>query len=69
MPEIGLAGTSSDTFTLLQETRTRSRVWLIVSHPQASTDAVIASLEGAGRLAGVAGFTDVDVYLFEIGDG
>ena len=53
----------------LQETRTRKRVWLIVSHPQPSTDAVIASLEGAGRLTEVAGFTDVDVYLYEIGEG
>ena len=52
VPEIGLAGTSDDTFTVLQETRTRTRVWLIVSHPQPSTDAVIASLEGAGRLTG-----------------
>ena len=69
VPEIGLAGTSDDTFTVLQETRTRTRVWLIVSHPQPSTDAVIASLDGAGRLAGVAGFTDVDVYLYEIGQG
>ena len=67
VPEIGLTGTSDDTFTVLQETRTRTRVWLIVSHPQPSTDAVIASLEGAGRLAEVAGFTDVDVYLYEIG--
>jgi uncharacterized membrane protein len=67
VPEIGLAGTSDDTFTVLQETRTRTRVWLIVSHPQPSTDAVIASLEGAGRLTEVAGFTDVDVYLYEIG--
>jgi uncharacterized membrane protein len=64
VPEIGLTGTSNDTFTVLQETNTRSRVWLIVSHPQPSTDAVIASLEGAGRLVAVAGFTDVDVYLF-----
>ena len=69
VPEIGLAGTSDDTFTVLQETRTRKRVWLIVSHPQPSTDAVIASLEGAGRLTEVAGFTDVDVYLYEIGQG
>lgn len=66
VPEIGLAGTSDDTFTVLQETRTRTRVWLIIRHPQASTDAVIASLEGAGRLAGLARFTEVDVYLFEI---
>jgi mannosyltransferase len=64
--EIGLAGTSDDTFSVLQDTRTRTRVWLIVSHPQASIDAVIASLEGEGRLAGLAQFTEVDVYLFEI---
>ena len=67
VPEIGLTGTSNDTFTVLQETNTRRRVWLIVSHPQPSTDAVIASLEGAGRLVAVAGFTDVDVYLFDNG--
>ena len=67
VPEIGLTGTSNDTFTVLQETSTRRRVWLIVSHPQPSTDAVIASLEGAGRLVAVAGFTDVDVYLFDNG--
>lgn len=67
VPEIGLTGTSNDTFNVLQETSTRARVWLIVSRPQPSTDAVIASLEGAGRLAGVAQFTDVDVYLFEMG--
>jgi hypothetical protein len=69
VPEIGLSGGSSDTFSVLEETRTRTRVWLIISHVQASTDAVIASLEGAGRLAGVAQFTEVDVYLFEIGRG
>jgi mannosyltransferase len=69
VPEIGLTGTSKDTFAVLGETRTRSRVWLIVSHPQSDTDAVIASLEGAGHLAGVAQFTEVDVYLFELGRG
>jgi len=67
VPEIGLTGTSNDTFKVLQETKTRGRVWLIVSHPQPSTDAVIASLEDAGRLVAVAGFTDVDVYLFDKG--
>jgi mannosyltransferase len=67
VPEIALSGTASDTFSVLQETRTRTRVWLIVSHLQSSTDAVIASLESAGRLAGVAQFTEVDVYLYEIG--
>ena len=47
--------------------KTSRRVWLIVSHPKTSTDAVISSLEEAGRLVGVAQFTDVDVYLYEIG--
>jgi uncharacterized membrane protein len=69
VPEIGLTGTSIDTFAVLEETRTRTRVWLIVSHLHPSTDAVIASLEGAGHLVGVAQFTDVDVYLYEIGRG
>ena len=69
VPEIGLTGTSSDTFAVLEETRTRTRVWLIVSHTQPSTDAVIASLADAGRLAGVAQFTGVDVYLYEVGRG
>jgi hypothetical protein len=54
---------------VLEEAKTRSRVWLIVSRPQPSTGAVIASLQGAGRLAGIAQFTGVDVYLFEIGQG
>ena len=67
VPEIELTGTSNDTFAVLQETRTRTRVWLIVSHPQPSTDAVIASLEDAGHLVGVAQFTGIDVYLYEIG--
>jgi mannosyltransferase len=69
VPEIGLTGSSTDTFAVLDETRTRTRVWLIVSHLQPSTDAVIASLEDAGRLAGAAQFTEVDVYLYEIGQG
>ncbi len=69
VPEIGLTGTSNDTFNVLQETRTRTRVWLIVSRLQPSTDSVIASLGDAGRLAGVAQFTEVDVYLFEVGRG
>jgi len=42
-------------------------VWLIVSHPQPSTDAVIASLAASGDLIGVAQFTKVDVYLYEVG--
>ena len=67
--EIGLTGTSGDPFVVLEEAKTRSRVWLIVSHPQPSTDAVIAALEGAGRLAGFAQFTGVDVYLYEVGPG
>jgi mannosyltransferase len=69
VPEIGLSGASEDSFKVLGETRTRTRVWLIVSHPEASTNAVIRSLDGAGRLAGVAQFTKVDVYLFEVGRG
>jgi hypothetical protein len=69
VPEIGLTGTSNDTFSVLQDTRTRTRVWLVVSHPQPSTGAVIASLEGAGDLVGVAQFTDIDVYLYEVGRG
>ena len=69
VPEIGLTGTSSDTFAVLDETRTRTRVWLIVSHAQPSTDAVIASLAATGDLIGVAQFTEVDVYLFEVGRG
>jgi len=67
VPEIGLTGASSDTFAVLDETRTRTRVWLIVSHTQPSTDAVIASLAASGDLIGVAQFTKVDVYLYEVG--
>ena len=66
VPEIELAGTPEDLFVVPAETGTRSRVWLIVSHPQPSTDAVIASFGRAGRLAGIAQFTDVDVYLYEL---
>lgn len=69
VPEMGLSGTSDDTFTVLQETRTRTRVWFIVSRLQPSTDDVLAALQGAGRLAAVAQFTEVDVYLYEIGRG
>ncbi|MGZ5297724.1 MAG: glycosyltransferase family 39 protein [Actinomycetota bacterium] len=69
VPEIGLTGTSGDPFVVLEETTTRSRVWLIVSRIQPSTDAVIASLGDAGRLAGLTQFTEVDVYLYEIGRG
>ncbi|MGH2596817.1 MAG: glycosyltransferase family 39 protein [Actinomycetota bacterium] len=65
--EIGLTGTSEDPFVVLDETKTLSRVWLIVSHPQPSTDAVIASLQGTGRLAGLTQLTGVDIYLFELG--
>lgn len=65
--EIGLTGGSGDPFVALEEAKTRSRVWLIVSHVQPSTDAVVASLQGVGRLAGLAQFTGVDVYLFEVG--
>lgn len=64
--EIGLSGTSGDPFVVLEETKTLSRVWLVVSHPQPSTDAVVASLERTGRLAGVTQFTEIDVYLFEV---
>jgi uncharacterized membrane protein len=67
--EIGLTGASEDPFVVLEEAKTRSRVWLIVSHPQPSTDAVIASLQGAGHLAGLTQFTGVDVYLYEVGYG
>ncbi len=67
--EIGLTGTSGDPFVVLEEAKTRSRVWLIVSHPQPSTDAVIASLQIVGRLAGLAQFTGVDVYLYVVGQG
>jgi len=69
VPEIGLTGDPSDTFTVLDETRTRSRVLLIVSHLQPSTDTVIASLADAGHLVSVAQFTDVDVYLYEVDQG
>jgi uncharacterized membrane protein len=65
--EIGLTGTSVEDLPLvLEETRTRSRVWLIVSHPGPSTDAVIASLGEVGHLVGLTQFTEVDVYLYEI---
>jgi 4-amino-4-deoxy-L-arabinose transferase-like glycosyltransferase len=66
VPEIELTGTSEDLFVVPEETKTRSRVWLIVSHPQTSTDAVIGSLGDAGHLAGIAQFTEVDVYLYEL---
>ena len=69
VPESGSPGRRTIRSPCSRETRTRKRVWLIVSHPQPSTDGVIASLEGAGRLTEVAGFTDVDVYLYEIGEG
>jgi mannosyltransferase len=68
--EVGLlTGTSEDPFVVVDETKTLSRVWLVVSHPQPSTDAVIASLQGTGRLAGLTQFTGVDIYLFELGPG
>jgi uncharacterized membrane protein len=67
--EIGLRGTSQDLSVVLGEARTHRRVWLIVSHAQPSTDAVIASLEGADHLASLAQFTAVDVYLYEAGRG
>jgi uncharacterized membrane protein len=69
VPEIELTGTSEDLFVVPAETETRSRVWLIVSHPRPSTDAVVAALGGAGHLAGIAQFTGVDVYLYELGRG
>jgi uncharacterized membrane protein len=69
IPEVELTGGSEDIFVALDETKTRSRVWLIVSHPNASTSAVIASFGNAGQLVGLTRFTDVDVYLFEIGGG
>ena len=62
-----LTGNPEDVFAVREETKTSRRVWLIVSHPKTSTDAVISSLEEAGRLVGVAQFTDVDVYLYENG--
>ncbi len=69
VPEVELTGDPDDVFVALEETKTRSRVWLIASprHPQPSTDEVIASLGDAGRLVGLARFTEVDVYLFEVG--
>ncbi|MEO8423560.1 MAG: glycosyltransferase family 39 protein [Actinomycetota bacterium] len=69
VPEIELTGGQEDPFVVLEETKTRSRVWLIVSHAPPSTDAVISSLGGAGQLVGLARFTEVDVYLFEFGQG
>ena len=65
--EVELTGNPEDVFAVSEETKTSRRVWLIVSHPKTSTDAVIASLEEAGRLVAVAQFTNVDVYLFENG--
>ena len=65
--EVELTGNPEDVFAVREETKTSRRVWLIVSHPKTSTDAVISSLEEAGRLVGVAQFTDVDVYLYENG--
>ena len=65
--EVELTGNPEDVFAVREETKTSRRVWLIVSHPKTSTDAVISSLEDAGRLVGVAQFTDVDVYLYENG--
>jgi mannosyltransferase len=65
--EIGLTGTPEDVPLVLEQTRTRRRVWLIVSHVRPSADAVIAALGGEGQLLGVAQFTDVDVYLYDLG--
>ena len=65
--EVELTGNLEDVFVAREETKTSRRVWLIVSHPKASTDPVISSLEEAGRLVGIAQFTDVDVYLYENG--
>jgi hypothetical protein len=62
-----LNGDAGDVFVALGATKTSRRVWLIVSHPNATTDAVITSFEGVGRLTAVAQFTEVDVYLYEIG--
>src|SRR5205823_1520362 len=39
--EVGLQGTAEDVPFLLEQTRTRRRVWLIVSHAVPSTEAVI----------------------------
>ena len=64
--EVELTGNPEDVFAVGGNQASR-RVWLIVSHPKTSTDAVISSLEDAGRLVGVAQFTDVDVYLYENG--
>ncbi|HEY7666909.1 MAG TPA: glycosyltransferase family 39 protein [Actinomycetota bacterium] len=71
VPEVELTGDPDDVFVAREETKTRGRIWLIASpgHPQPSTDEVIASLGDAGRLVGLARFTEVDVYLFELGGG
>jgi mannosyltransferase len=69
VPEIELTGDPDDLFVALNATKTRSRVWLIVSHPQPSTDEVIASLGDAGQLVGLTRFTEVDVYLYDVGQG
>jgi uncharacterized membrane protein len=69
VPEIELTGDPEDLFVVREETKTRSRVWLIVSRRQPSTDAVIASLGSTGQLVGLARFTEVDVYLYEFGQG
>ena len=65
--EIGLPGTAGDVPFLLEQTRTRRRVWLIVSHAVPSTKNVIAALATEGQLLGVAQFTGVDVYLYDLG--
>jgi mannosyltransferase len=68
VPEVELTGGSDDPFVVFEETKTRSRVWLIVRDPpEPSTAAVIASLGDAGQLVGLDRFTEVDVYLFELG--
>ena len=59
-----------DVFIALDEAKTSGRVWLsTVSHPKTSTDAVVSSLGDAGELVSLTRFTDVDLYLFVIGDG
>jgi hypothetical protein len=66
VPEIGLTGSTDDPSLVLQETATRGRVWLIVSHARPDTEAVLVSLGRAGRLTRVAQFTRVDVYLYDM---
>jgi hypothetical protein len=65
VPEIEPSGEPEDLFVVREETKTRSRVWLIVSHPASSTQGLIPALAEERRLVELSRFTDVDVYLFE----